>query len=224
MCSDRAFLAIAATTRAEQQHRRQRDPAAHCVHHDRTGEVVKLRAERRFQPRLHTQVLVPHNAFEERIHQPDQQRGRRQLRIEARTFGNAAGHNRGNGRRKSRQEEELDQVIAILLRQRRRIGKEVDAVRNAVADEKIRERRHGKIDQDLHQCIHLIFLAHGTEFQKRKPGMHRQNHDGAKQNEERVGGVIWCIHKKNSLKRCNFETNLGAEQHSYLYAGAFPSN
>jgi hypothetical protein len=61
-------------------------------------------------------------------------------------------------------------------------AKKVYAVTKRIADEEIRHRRYGEIGQDLHQRIHLVFLAHGADFQKREPGVHRQHHHRAKQN------------------------------------------
>ena len=51
--------------RAEQQDGGQRDPAAHGMHHDRTGKVVELFAEAGLQPGLDAEGLIPGDALEE---------------------------------------------------------------------------------------------------------------------------------------------------------------
>ena len=45
-----------------------------------------------------------------------------------------------------------------------------------------------KSDHDLHQGIDLVLPAHRAEFEKSEAGVHGQNHDGAEQDEEDVGG------------------------------------
>ena len=123
-----ALLGVAAAARAEQQHGHQPDPAAHRMHHHRAGEIVELRAERALEPRLDAVVLVPGDAFEERIDEADQQERRGELRVEARALGDAAGDDRRNRGGERQQEEELDELVAVLLRQRLGAGEEVDAV------------------------------------------------------------------------------------------------
>jgi len=46
------------------------------VHDDAAGEVVEFLAERRLQPGLDAEVLIPRNALEERIEEPDEYEGR----------------------------------------------------------------------------------------------------------------------------------------------------
>ena len=50
---------VAAAPRAQQQHRDEADPAAHRVHDDAAREIVELRAERRLEPGLKAEGLVP---------------------------------------------------------------------------------------------------------------------------------------------------------------------
>ncbi len=107
---------VAAAPRAEQQHRDEADPAADRVHDDAAGEVVELRAERGLEPGLHAEVPVPGDALEERVDETDQQEGRRELRIEARALGDAAGDDGRDGRGERQQEEELHELVAALLR------------------------------------------------------------------------------------------------------------
>ena len=147
-----AARGIAAAARAEQQHGHEPDPAAHRVHDDAAREVVELRAERARHPRLDAEALVPRDAFEERIDERDEQERRRDLRIELRALGDAARHDRRNRRGERQQEEELDELVAVLLRERRRVGEERDAVGDRVADEEVRDRRDGEVDQDLAQA------------------------------------------------------------------------
>lgn len=86
---DQAPFAITPVARPEQQHRRQRQPAAHGMHHHGTGEVMEAGTEGREQPGLHAEIAVPHHAFEKRVDKRHDQRGSAQLRNKSCTFGNA---------------------------------------------------------------------------------------------------------------------------------------
>jgi hypothetical protein len=164
------------------------------MHDDRSGEIVEFFTIGRLQPGLNAVRLIPGDAFEKGIDEADDQKGCRELWIEARAFGNAAGYDGGNRRRESEQEEEARQFKAILLQQGLGAGEEVDAVGKTVADEEIGDRRYREIGQDLHQRVDLALLAYGAEFEKGKAGMHRQHHDAAKQNEQNVGTRLECFH------------------------------
>jgi hypothetical protein len=60
-----AILVVAATAGTEHQYGCQSDPAAHGMHHDRAGEVMKFCAEICFQPGLECpSCLIPGDAFE----------------------------------------------------------------------------------------------------------------------------------------------------------------
>jgi hypothetical protein len=84
------------------------------MHHDRSGKVVELLAIGRLEPGLDAEGLIPGDALEERIDEGDDQEGRRQLRIEPRSLGDAAGNDGRDRRREGQQEEELGQLEAIL--------------------------------------------------------------------------------------------------------------
>ena len=114
---DPPFLAVATAPCAEHQHGCQSYPAAHRMHHHGTGEVMELRTEAGIQPVLHTEAMVPGNTFEEGINETDQHEGGSKHGVETRALGHAAGNDGGNGGSEGQQEEELDQFIAILLRQ-----------------------------------------------------------------------------------------------------------
>src|SRR5450759_2281863 len=92
-----AVLAVAAAARAQEQHRDQADPAAHRVHHDGTGEIVKLLAERSLEPGLHSIMVVPGDTFKERVDEADQQETGRKLRVEPGALGAAARDDGRNG-------------------------------------------------------------------------------------------------------------------------------
>ena len=80
------------------------------MHDDGAGEVVELLAEPRLEEvLLQAVVLVPDDAFEERIEQADDERGGDALRQEARTLGDAAGDDGRHGGGERAQEEELDE-------------------------------------------------------------------------------------------------------------------
>ena len=66
------ILGVTAVASAEQQHRRQGNPAAHGMHHNRAGKVVELGAKSGFQPRLNTESLIPGDAFKKRIDKANQ--------------------------------------------------------------------------------------------------------------------------------------------------------
>ena len=149
---------------AEQQHGGQGNPAAHGVHHHRTGEVMKLLPEVAFEPGLDAEVLIPGNAFKKRIDKTNQHKGGGQLRVELGPFGNTPGNNGRNGRRKSQQKEEAGDVVAALFGDLAGADKEVGAIGHGKADGEISHRRYGKISEDFHQCIDLVLFAYGAHF------------------------------------------------------------
>ena len=195
MRRDAALLRVAAAPRAEHQHGDEADPAADRVHDDAPGEVVELRAERGLEPRLDAVVLVPGDALEERIDEADEQERRGELRVEPRALGDAAGDDRGDRRGEREQEEELDELEAALLRKRLGAGEEIDAVGDRVADEEVRDRGDGEVDDDLHQRVDLVLLAHGAELEEGEAGVHRQHHDRAQQDEQGVAACLQGFHE-----------------------------
>ena len=137
-----AVLAVAVAARAQQQHRRQRDPAAHRVHHHRAGEIVELLAREPLDPALPAEVLVPGHALEERVHEADDDGRGDELRAEARALGNAARDDGRNGRREGQQEEELHQRVAVVQGQVIGSHQEGGAVGHRVADEEVGDGGH----------------------------------------------------------------------------------
>ena len=189
-----AVAVIAPPARTHQQHGRQRDPAAHRMHHDGPGEVMKGRAITLLQPGLQAEIGVPGDTLEQGIHQSHQQECRGDLRIEAGAFGNAAGNDGRNRRRERQQEKEFHQAIAVLGHQLLGPREESDAVGQGITDEEIGNGRHREVDQDLNQRIHLILAPHRAQFQEGKTRMHGQYHDGAQQNEQNVLTFIDVFH------------------------------
>ena len=51
-----------------------------------------------------------------------------------------------------------------------------------------------KIDQDLDQCIDLIFTPYCPQFQKCKTRMHRQHQNGANEHEKNVLTLAYRLH------------------------------
>ena len=184
------FFGITSATRAEQQHRDQTHPAAHRMHHDRTGKILELLAKPCLEHALHTQIAVPNHALKNRVNQSDQQGGCDHLRQKFRPLGNPAGNNRRNRRRKREQEEKAHQFNAIILHHGLRTAEKMLAIGNAKANQKIRQGRHAKIHQDFHQRIHLIFTAHRTQLQKGKTGVHRQHHHRTDEQKHDVDAAL----------------------------------
>src|SRR3569832_2148947 len=166
---------------AQEQYRHQSQPAADGVHHHRTGEVEKLGAEMRFQPRLQTKVAVPGNAFEERIAQPHQQGRSCKLRIKPGALGDAAGNDGGNRRGERQQEEKFNEFITAFFHQGMGIGQKRRPVGDGLTDEEIRQGGHRKIRDDFYQRVYLVFFAYRPYFQKSEAGVHGQHHHGAHQ-------------------------------------------
>jgi hypothetical protein len=189
-----AVLAVAVAARPQQQHGGQPDPAADGVHDHAAGEVVELGAGQPLDPGLDAETLVPGDAFEHRVHQAHQHRGGDELRAEARPFGDAAGDDGGNRRREGQQEEELHQFVAVLRRQRLGTDEEADAVGHGVADEEVGDGRDREVDQDLHQRIDLVLLAHRAQFQEGEAGVHGQHHHGTEQDEKGIGALAHRVH------------------------------
>ena len=189
-----SLLAVAPAPRAQQQHGRQADPAAHRMHHHGTREIVEFAAEGRLQPGLDAVVVIPGDALEEGINETDQQEGRTQHGVEARALGHAAGDDGRNGGSEGEQEEELHQFVAVLLGERFRTAEKGDAVGDGIADEEIGHRGNGKIGHDFHQRVHLVFLAHRAQLKERKPGVHCQHHDRAQQDEQGIAACFQFFH------------------------------
>ena len=190
MRCDSTVLVIAPGARAEQEHRDQSDPSTDRMNDDRAREVVELCTEHRLEPVIEAECTVPGDSFKEGVDETDQHEGGNQLRIEARTLGDAARDDGGYRSREGQQKKELRQVVAALGGKRLGAGKEMDAVGNTISDEKVGDRGHGKVHKDLHQGIDLIFLAHGPQFEERETGMHRQDHHCPQQDEQDVAALF----------------------------------
>ncbi|MDP1602630.1 MAG: hypothetical protein Q8M03_05140, partial [Legionella sp.] len=66
----------------------ERAPAAERMHHDGAGEILERRAQLRVEEAfLQAEIAVPIDAFEQRIEEADQGRGRRRLRRELGALG-----------------------------------------------------------------------------------------------------------------------------------------
>ena len=46
----------------------------------------------------------------------------------------------------------------------------------------------------LHKRVDLVLPAHGSELEEREPGVHREHHDGAQQDEQRVAARFQRFH------------------------------
>jgi hypothetical protein len=113
-----------------------------------------------------------------------------ELRAEARALGDAAGDDGRDRGGEGQQEEELDHVVAALLHQGFGAGEEIHAVGDAVADEEVGQGRCREVAEDLDQRVDLVLLAHRAQLEEGKAGMHGQDHDGAEQDEQYVGGCL----------------------------------
>ena len=135
-----APFTITPIARAQQQHRRQRQPAAHGVNNHGTGKVVEAGAKGCEQPCLQAKVAVPYQAFEERVDKRHDQRGGTQLRGKLRTLGNPAGNNCRNRRGKRQQEEKLHQAVAMIGADHRGRLQEAHPVGDPIAYKEIGQR------------------------------------------------------------------------------------
>ncbi len=183
---------IAAATRPEQEHGGQRDPAAHRMHHYRAGEVVKGRAESGLQPCLNAQIAVPHNALEKRVDEGDDGEGGNELGPELGALGNAAGNDGGNGRGEGQQKEKAGQLIAMVAGEHVIAHEKMMTVGDAVAEQKVGNRRDGKVGDDFGERVDLVFLAHRAQLKKGEPGVHGEHQNGAEKDEQHIstGGVL----------------------------------
>ena len=134
------LFAVTAGARPQQQHRDQANPTADGVHNDRTREVMKLFAERCFEPRLNAEALVPCDALKQRVHERHEKHRRHQLRTKLRALGDPARHNRRDRGGEGQQEEELHELVAVFRSQRVRGAEKVSAVGDPVTDDEIRHR------------------------------------------------------------------------------------
>ena len=145
-----AVAVVASVARPQQQDCRQRHPAAKGMHHHAAGKIVEGLTELRLDHRLQAKVVVPDHAFEQRIEHSNDYRGGDQLRHKPRPLSDAPRDDGWDGRRKRQQKEELDEVIAGVLSQRRGICEKTHTISDAVADKEVGQGRHRKIDQDLY--------------------------------------------------------------------------
>ena len=141
MRTNAAIFRIAAATRAQQQHRHQSDPAAHRMHHHRTGKVVKVFTRRRLDPGLHAVVFIPRDTLEKRIHETNDQKSRGNLRIEFGPFSDTARNNRRHCSGEGQQEEKFHQLETAFLDKLVRTAHEINSISDTVTDEKISNRR-----------------------------------------------------------------------------------
>ena len=188
-------IAITAAARTQHQYRAQGQPAADSMDHNRTGKVMERRPEGSFHPVLQTVIAVPHQTLEERVDQTDNQQRSHQLGRKTGPFGNTTGDDRRNGCGKGHQEEELDQRIAVILRESLRAVEKGDTIGNPVADEKIRNAGDGKVTDNLGKRIDLILLADRAYLQKGETGVHGQDHDRTHEKKHRVCAVHQCFHR-----------------------------
>ena len=138
------------------------------MHDNRAGKVVELRAEAVLEPGLEAVSLIPGNAFEEGIDEADDEEGGGELRIEARTLGDAAGNDGWNRGGEGQQEEELGECVAIMFGQHLGTTEEVHAIGNAVADKEIGEVETEKSTRILTRALTWFFYV-------RYPAQERQS-------------------------------------------------
>lgn len=206
-------LAIAPVARAEQQYRRQRQPATHGVHHHGTGEVMETGTKGRQQPGLQAEVAVPHHAFEKRVDKRHDQRRGAQLRNKTCTLGDTSGNNRRDRRCERQQEEELHQAIAMIGADHRRRLQETHAVGDPIAYKEIGQRGDGEVAEDFRQRVDLVLLAHRADFEEREAGVHGQYHDGADQDKQGVGTVDEGVHRTLQIFHGGWQACIKGKKH-----------
>ncbi len=167
---------------AQHHHRAQRQPAAHGMHDDGTGKIIKGGTEGGLDPVLYAEVAVPHHTLEEGVDQRHQDEGGHKLRVELGALGDTTGDDRRDRRGEGEEEEELHQVVAVFLRQYRGGIEEARAIGHRITDKEVGDGGDSKVGNDLHQGVDLIFLAYRAYLKEGKTGMHRQHHNGAQQD------------------------------------------
>jgi hypothetical protein len=80
-----------------------------------------------------------------------------------------------------------------------RTAEEVDTVRDGVTHEEVGDGGDGEVGKDLDQGVHLVLLADRAEFEESEAGVHRENHDPAEQDEQRVRAGLVCVHGAAAL-------------------------
>ncbi|RMP71976.1 hypothetical protein ALQ17_05320 [Pseudomonas fluorescens] len=190
-----APFTVAPVARAKQQHRRQRQPAAHGVDHHGAGEIMEAGAKGRKQPGLQAEIAVPHHALKKRVDKRHDQSGRAKLRRKPCPLGNAPGNDRRDRRRKGQQEEELHQAVAMVGADHRRRLHEAHPVGDPIAYKEIGQCGDGEVAEDLRQGVDLVLLAHRADFEEREAGVHGQDHDRADQDKQGIGAVDQGVHR-----------------------------
>ncbi len=163
------------------------------MHDDGAREILEVGTEYSDeQVLLDAEVAVPDGAFDQRVGEADDHGGGRALGAEACTFSDAAGNDRGDGSREGGEKEELHERHAL----RRKggvaagdgcgIGEEHHAIRNPVADEEVDDGRDREVDEDFDECVDLVLVPHGADFEKCEAAVHGEDEDSAHQEEEDV--------------------------------------
>ena len=191
-----AAAGIAPLAGAEDEHRRQRQPAADGVDHHRPGVVVEVGAADGLEEPLEERgILPPDERFEEGVGKPGEDRPGDDLGPELGPFGNAAGDDGGDAGGEAEEEEVVDQVVPLGLVQQVAGGfEEGDAVGEGEADDEIDDGGDRPVGEDLHQGVYLVFLADRADFEKGEPGVHGEDHDRAEHEEQDVAAVFQSGH------------------------------
>lgn len=70
-----------------------------------------------------------------------------------------------------------------------------DVIGKGETDDKIDKGGDRPVGKDLHQGIHLVFLADRADFKKGEPGVHGEDHHRAEHEEQDITAVFQCGHR-----------------------------
>ena len=156
---------------------------------------MELRAQGRIHPVLNAKRAIPCDAFKERIDESHQDEGGGQLGLKPGPLGDASGYDGGYGCSKSQKKKNLTSAYPFSGSEVSCAGEEIDAVGDAVSNEKIGDGGGAEIGENLHQCVDLILLANRAQFEESKPGVHRQYQDCSEQHEQDITAGFRGIHE-----------------------------
>ncbi len=152
---------------------------------------MKRRTEGVFKEGLQAAaVLSPDDWLEHRVDDGNENRPGENLRPETGTLGNTAGDDRRDTGSEAEQEEETDQLKSLVwTHQLVNRLKEMGAVGNVVADDKIDNGWNRPVGKYFDKSIDLAFFTDCSDFEKSEPGMHGKNHDRTEHKEKNVTAV-----------------------------------
>ena len=171
--------------RAEQQHRRQRDPSTDGMHHRGPGKVNKAQLR---QPalRLTLHCAAPGPVTSNRVDQRRHRQRGQAIGEEAHPFRHRAGDDGGGGATEHELEDEkAHQPEGMAAIEQKAVTAKpavlTFAEHQGIAEQPEHDPRQAQINHILDGDIDAVFGAHQPSFQTKETGLHDEYQKGAQQ-------------------------------------------